>query len=619
MILVERGDATPAQVADALAEQREHGGRIGELLLERGVEGERLARALAAQLRIEHAAPPLRPQQAAVRLVDRGTATRLRVVPLDVRGRVLRVATADPLDLDALAQLRFVAGRRVEAAAASAAAVDAGLLAAYGAGAVEELLDRLEPASGAANGAANGGAPADGADEIGALRRASEAAPIVALVDLLLERAVTGRASDLHIEPNADRLRVRARVDGVLRELVDLPARIGAGVVSRIKIMAGLDIATKRLPQDGRFAATAGGQDLSLRVSTLPAADGEKVVVRLLRQSGEGRSLDQLGLSRRDGRALRALLARGHGAILVTGPTGGGKTTTLYAALAALDRDQRNITTLEDPVEYRLRGVTQVPVQARGGTDFAGGLRAVLRQDPDIIMVGEMRDRATVEVGFAAALTGHLVLSTLHTNDAASAVTRLIEMGAAPYLIASALIGVVAQRLVRRLCSHCRAPALLPDAELDRRGLPRAGRFARPVGCERCDGTGYNGRIGVFEVLLVDERIRSLILERASVERVRAAARRGGMRLLGDAAAMRAGRGETSVAEVVPLLPPRGARRACAGCGAALRRAYLVCPMCGRAAQRRCGCGQRLRRDWSHCPRCGQSASRSSISCSTPS
>ncbi len=438
-ILVESGAASQAQLAAALAEQRRTRERIGEIMTRHGVSAERIAAALALQLRLEHAQAPLRPEPGAVRLIERDVAERLRVVPLAARDRTLRVATADPLDLDALDDLRFRTGRRIEPVVASPGSIADGIRAGYGGGEVAALLERI--GDGATVEALEVGESSD-------VEPASESAPVVALVDLLLTRAVAARASDLHIEPGDGALRVRARVDGSLRELLELPARLGAAVVSRIKIMAGLDIATKRLPQDGRCAVRTSGEDISLRISTLPAVSGEKVVLRLLRQDTEGRSLDEVGLSAHDRARLDSLLRHAHGAILVTGPTGSGKTTTLYAALAALDRERRNVVTLEDPVEYRLPGVTQVPVEGRGRVDFAGALRAVLRQDPDVIMVGEMRDRATAEVALAAALTGHLVLSTLHTNDAASAVTRLLELGAPPYLIAGALIGVVAQRLV---------------------------------------------------------------------------------------------------------------------------------------------------------------------------
>ncbi len=588
------------EVADALAEQRKTRERLGDILVRRGISAERVARALAIQLRLEHAPAPLVPDPGAARLLDRGVAARLRVVPLEVRDRTLRLAMADPLDLEAVDDVRFRTGRRVEALVASTAAVDAGIAAAYDGGEIQALLARL-----------SAGEDADPApDELGTLRRATEAAPIVAVVDMLLQRATSAGASDLHIEPAEGGLRVRARIDGLLRELLTLPAHLGAAVASRIKVMAGLDIATKRLPQDGRCSVRAGGEEITLRVSTLPSATGEKVVLRLLRQSAHARTLRDVGLGPRDRAALEALLERPQGAILVTGPTGSGKTTSLYSALASLDRERKNLVTLEDPVEYRISGVTQVPVRPRGGVDFAGALRAVLRQDPDVIMVGEMRDRETVEVGLAAALTGHLVLSTLHTSDAATAVTRLLDLGAPPYLIAGALIGVVAQRLVRRLCPACRVLEIR-----DGEGGWRAGS-----GCERCDG-GWSGRIGVFEVLRVDEPVRAHILQRSGADAVRRTARRAGMRLLSEDALSKVRRGWTTAEEIRPILAAAaspGLR--CPGCGRRRRGWYLACPSCGRSFARRCQCGQRLQRNWIRCPRCGESegepkeAARGSVS-----
>ena len=372
-------------------------------------------------------------------------------------------------------------------------------------------------------------------------------------MDGLLERAAALRASDLHVEPAGGGLKVRARVDGVLRELAEVGEH-AAAVVSRIKIMAGLDIAVKRRPQDGRAAVRAAGRPLALRVSTLPAQGGEKVVIRLLEAGGAPPRLEELGLGPTDRARFERLLGRGHGVILVTGPTGSGKTTTLYAALGALDRARRNVVTLEDPVEYRLEGVTQVQVHPRAGLTFAAGLRAILRQDPDVIMVGELRDRETVEVGMAAALTGHLVLSTLHTNDAAGAVARLVEMGAPPYLVASGLIAVLAQRLARRLCPACRTagpPGPEALAELGPRVPPR---LYAPAGCSRCDRAGYRGRVGIFELLVVDGRIRELVLRRAGADALRAAARAAGMTTLGEDAREKLRAGLTSFEEVRPLL-----------------------------------------------------------------
>jgi type II secretory ATPase GspE/PulE/Tfp pilus assembly ATPase PilB-like protein len=693
-----------AELAAALAEQRRSRERIGEVLVRRGLDPEQVAQALAVQLRLPYAGPPLLPEPEALRMVDRVLALRHRLVPLRLVERGVRVALADPLDLAVLDDLRFQIGRRVEPVVATRRSIDAALSAAYDLTTVQALLRRLPDREGGADGpgggagvsgrgdeGVGGGGRADGAgsggggggvggvdsagvvgmaggsagvagrgvgrgegssgevvvgvpgveaEEVRRLRRASEAPPVVALVELILQRAVALRASDIHIEPVVGRLRVRARVDGVLREILELPEQTSAGIASRLKILAGMDIAVKRRPQDGRTAVWVEGRELALRVSTLPAQDGEKVVLRILDPENAGRRLDELGFDPVTLARFGALLGRGHGVLLVTGPTGSGKTTTLYGALAALDRERRNILTLEDPVEYRLPGLTQVQVHRRAGLSFAAAMRSVLRQDPDVIMVGELRDKETVETAMAAALTGHLVLSTLHTNDAPGAVTRLTEMGAPHYLIASGLIGVLAQRLVRRLCMHCREPRAPTPEELagiqqsmrdesarmpismpeGLAGVPprekegtaeappplRSATFYESRGCARCDGTGYRGRVGVYELLTVDTTVRELIMKRASTDAIRDAARAGGMRTLGEDAREKVRAGVTTAEEVRPFVALLEEEApTCAGCGTGVRGDFAACPGCGRILRAGCGCGRWFEEGWEYCVGCG--------------
>lgn len=630
-ILIDDGATTADRVEAALAEQRETRQRLGTILVRAGLDPEAVARALARQLRLDYAPAPLVPETEAVALLPQEHALRFRVVPLGLAGRILRLAMADPLDSSAIDDLQFRTGRRVEPVVATDGAIERGLVAAYGQEAVRHVLRRLKGGSadagevgGAAIGAgdpgsddldggggervAGNGAPSAGAgEESDVLRQASEAPPIIALVSLFLDRAVTTGASDVHVEPWRDRLVVRARVDGVLRVILEVPRSASAAVISRLKIMAGLDIAIKRAPQDGRSAIRVGDTRVGVRVSTLPSQDGEKVVLRLLDPRTTVRSLKGIGIEEDLRGELESTLRREHGLFLVTGPTGSGKTTTLYAALQSRDREGRNIVTLEDPVEYRVEGVTQVQVQPRAGLTFASALRAVLRQDPDVVMVGEMRDRDTVEVGLAAALTGHLVLATLHTNDAASAISRLVEMGAARYLVAGGLAGVLAQRLVRRLCSECRTAVPVTGDALHDLGLPTPTHLPAAVGCGQCAGTGYRGRVGIFELLRVDAAIRELILANAPVDHLREAAAAAGMVPLPIDAWRKVEAGLTTLDEVRPLLALLADEaRVCPACGGRVARDHPFCPHCGGEVARRCGCGERAPGHWRFCGACGE-------------
>ena len=606
-VLVEAGAVGGAELDAALAEQRATGERLGAVLIRRGLDPERVARALASQLRLDYVAPPLRLDEAALGIVGPDFARTRGVLPLGADERRLRVAVADPLDGGLLDALRFRSGRRVDVAVTTRNAIEAAF-AAQAARNVEAILTRLPRPRG--TGPAEDSRPID----VTALRRALEAAPIVALVDHVLEQAVEAGASDVHVEPAGERLGVRIRVDGLLRELLELPPHAGAALASRLKVMAALDISVKRRPQDGRAAVRLGAREYSLRVSTLPSVTGEKVVVRILDPANAERSLGELGMGDDGARAFRSLLDQAHGVILVTGPTGSGKTTTLYAALRRLDRAARNIVTLEDPVEYRLSGLTQVQVHRRAGLGFAVALRSVLRQDPDVIMVGELRDRETAETAMAAALTGHLVLSTLHTNDAPSAVTRLVDMGAPPWLVSAGLIGVLAQRLARRLCPHCASTRPAEPAELAGLGLPQVEtRVPRAHGCSRCNGSGYAGRIGVFELMSVDGQIRERITGKPGADGIREAAIAAGMVPLARDAWEKVRAGETTIEEVRPLLRLL-AREAplCPRCGAPGRAAFRACPACGFGLRAACSCGAGLDPGWKWCARCGSPVAQSS-------
>ncbi len=379
----------------------------------------------------------------------------------------------------------------------------------------------------------------------------AEEAPIIRLLNALLQQAVKERASDIHIEPYEKELEVRFRVDGVLRRVLTPPKLIQDALLSRVKIMASLDIAEKRLPQDGRIRLLIAGRDIDVRVSVVPTIYGERAVLRMLDRMSGLIGLQEIGLSAADEQTLGGLLKRSHGILLVTGPTGSGKTTTLYASLNLIHSEQSNIITIEDPVEYQLRGIGQIHVNPKIGLTFASGLRSILRQDPDVIMVGEIRDRDTAEIAIQASLTGHLVLSTLHTNDAASAVTRLIDMGVEPFLVASSLMGVLAQRLVRRLCPECATPYAPSPTEAAYFGPNPPARLMRAVGCDKCGQTGYMGREGIFELLVVGPEIIRHITDRTDASTLRAEALRLGMHSLREQGFMKAAAGVTTLEEVL--------------------------------------------------------------------
>ncbi|MCW5893629.1 MAG: Flp pilus assembly complex ATPase component TadA [bacterium] len=447
-------------------------------------------------------------------------ARRHLVLPLADEPDAVRVAIADPGSaLAALDDLRFVFGRpvRIQRMAADAlrAAIDRAYDDAAGAAASDAALgERLE-------------LPEAPLEDVPDLLEAGDDAPAIRFVNAVLCEAVRAGASDVHVEPSERRVGVRFRIDGVLHDVVEAPLALHGAVVARTKIMAGLDIAERRLPQDGRIAVRVGGRDVDVRVSVVPTTGGERLVLRLLDRASIRRDLGALGLGAAALAGFETLLARSHGFVLVTGPTGSGKTTTLYAALARLAAGTRNVLTIEDPVEYRLAGIGQMEVRPRIGLDFAAGLRAILRQDPDVILVGEIRDRETMEIAIRAALTGHLVLATLHTSDAAGALTRLLDMGAEPYLVASAVTGVLAQRLVRVRCADC-----------DGRG------------CGGCRGTGYRGRTGLYELLLPDDGLRARLLERADTATLRRHAGAAGLRTLDDDGRDKIAAGVTTAAEV---------------------------------------------------------------------
>ncbi len=608
-VLIEQGLLTEEQLQGALKSQQEpppgqSRKRLGQVVTDLGLATERdVARALAEALGlplVDLGRTVVVPEH--VRLLPRAVAERSGIMVLERQGNRVTVATADPTNVVALDDVKLYTG-----------ASELVVVVATN----SQVRDHLTRAwslseDSAEMGTLFEGLSDDGPDEAASLQAdAVEAAPIVRLVDVLLADAVRARASDVHVEPQAGDLRIRYRVDGLLRDVMTVPRNATASAVSRIKIVSGLDIAERRRPQDGRAKLSVDGMVVEARVSTLPTLHGEKVVIRLLPRAENVPLLTHTGLTPPQLELVGSALTQSQGLVLITGPTGSGKTNTLYAAIQQVSTPDRNIVTLEDPVEVQVAGITQVQVHERSGLTFARGLRSILRQDPDIVLVGEVRDQETAELALQASLTGHLVLTTLHTNDAISAITRLVDMGVEPFLVASSLSLVIAQRLVRKPCASClhdyvpapRTLALLGLQEFDLAGAtPKRGR-----GCADCGGTGYRGRTGIFEVLPVTGALRKVLLSTPTEAAIAAAARANGMTTLRASALAAAHRGETTYEEVLrathvdAVSGPR-----CPTCARALADDMICCPWDGALLARgNCTtCERPLDAEWSTCPWC---------------
>jgi len=549
-LLRERGLVTDEQLARAAADQRP-GERLDHALVRLGVlrSGEVLA-AIGEQFALPVVdLSTITVDEELLRTIPPKLVFKQRCVPIGRFNGALRVATSDPFEMAALDELRLLTGLPVELALADERDIAKFIRAHYGVAG-----DTLEALSADLGGAIDAIVPGE-SDEV---EQAQEASVIKLVNDLLLE-AVRERATDVHIEPYEHALAIRYRIDGVLSQagVPTTVSRFRNAIVSRLKIMANLNIAEKRKPQDGRITLRTRGEELDLRVSIIPMLHGEGVVLRILSKSAVLIGLDELGMPESIRNRWDGLIGRPHGILLVTGPTGSGKSTTLYASLRRIVSDEVKAITVEDPVEYHVDGVNQIQVNSQVGLSFSAGLRAILRHDPDIIMIGEIRDRETAEAAVQASLTGHLVFSTLHTNDAAGATTRLLDMGVEPFLVSSSVEGIMAQRLLRRLCVHCRrshAPAAheLPPGF----ALPPGVTLFEPTGCRECRGTGFRGRVGVYELLKLTERTRDLVMNRANASRIAAAAIEDGeLTLLRSAAFEKAASGITSIAEAVRVTP----------------------------------------------------------------
>ena len=556
-LLLARGRVSAEDIRKVRLLQQERGERLERLLLDLGFISEDDLISLLS----EHLGIPLvgRKEFPAVAVtlpsVNIQFLRHAKILPLEIQDGTLTVAMADPSDLDSMHGLQVATGLHVRPFLAREKEIIAAL----------EGYDEAPSASVETDG--NLEYLATDEEDVNHLRDLASEAPVIRLVNLLINRAVEQRASDIHIEPFENELKVRYRIDGVLHDIEQPPRRQQAAIVSRVKIMAKLNIAERRLPQDGRIKLRTMGKEIDLRVSTLPTLYGESVVLRILDRSSIVLDLEQLGFPADTLHEFEKLIVRPYGMILVTGPTGSGKTTTLYGALEKINSPDKKIITIEDPVEYQVSGVNQIHVKPQIGLTFANGLRSIVRQDPDVIMVGEIRDPETAEIAVQAALTGHLVFSTLHTNDAAGAVSRLLEMGVEDYLLASSLLGVLAQRLVRNVCVRCRVAVPADEALLGAgdvtsataarfastagRGATASGSVYRATGCEECSGTGYRGRSGIYELLLMNEGVREQILKHASADAIKATATARGMRTLRDDGWLKVREGTTTVAEVL--------------------------------------------------------------------
>jgi type IV pilus assembly protein PilB len=536
-VVVDLGFADRLTVEDAVAVARAQGRPTGLVLVERGVlRHDQLARVVAERFGLDYVDLSVFDlDMGAVSLLSAENAKRYQAVPVGFgEDGSLLLAMANPTNVLTIDDIAMMTGRRVRAAAASVE--DLNLLLTRLAQMDESIEDIVEE---------------EVEDEADSLQvdQADSDAPIIKLVQSIVAQAIQLGASDIHVNPEEGDTRVLFRVDGVLAPAATVKRRMAVGVVSRIKVMADLDISEKRVPQDGRFGLTVDGRRVDIRVVTLPLVNGEGVVLRILDRGVKVDGLEALGMQPAELDRFTSAVTRPNGAVLVTGPTGSGKSTTLYAALHVLNDGERSIITIEDPVEQRIAGIKQMQIAPKAGVTFEVGLRSILRADPDVIMVGEVRDRQTARIAVEAALTGHMVLSTLHTRDAPSALGRLIDMGVEPFLVSSSVDCIVAQRLVRMLCTHCKRPLKVSKTVLAKHGLAGAEPY-EAVGCSRCGGSGYRGRVGVYEVMTVTERIRALILERSSVDEMVDVAIEEGMRRLRDDGLEKVREGLTSIAEV---------------------------------------------------------------------
>lgn len=613
--LMENGLLDHQDLKRALDEQRRSGKKLGEVLVDlRMVSESLLVQTLATQLgyqAIELETTPIDPE--VIMLIPEHLARKHHVIPVKFEGRCLTVAMADPLDYECIRDLSFYSGYGILPVLAARKEILQAIDSQYRQFKADHSVDDIVKES---------AKDFDDSmiqvipeirtdrDEVRSAEEKSRMAPIIRLANLIVTKAIKYEASDIHIEPGPRECRVRYRIDGLLQEEMRLPRWVQGALVSRIKVLANLDIAERRQPQDGAVRVKADQREIDLRVSILPAQHGEKVVIRILDQSKVLITLETLGFSAEELALIHRLVKFRKGIILVTGPTGSGKTTTLYAMINRLKSETINLMTVEDPIEYTIEGVNQVQVNPEIGLTFAKCLRAILRQDPNVILIGEIRDAETAEIAFRAAMTGHLVLSTLHTNDAPSTISRLIDIGIPRYLVASQLIGIIAQRLVRRLCPKCKEPIKIPEEDLIFLKIPvqtvEGATLFRPAGCVHCHKTGYHGRAGILEILELIPPLREMVTAGATEQEIRSAALAMGMVGLRGAGLQRVKEGITDLTELARVIEVEEQLQTfCQKCAKPITIDFLACPHCATVVNHRCRfCGKSLQPDWIICPYC---------------
>ena len=608
-LLVDAGLISADQLDKALANQKVNKKRIGEIIVDLKMASEMdIVQTISFELGVDSldlskaVVDPM-----AIQLISEKLARKFNLLPISVDGKVLTVAMLDPLDFEALDDIRFATGYKVKPVATTRTELLHAIDIHYSAS--DSITEILVKDLSKEKTEVEVVVEKEGSD-VATLRKESETPPVIRMVNLMISDAVKSRASDLHMEPQERRLLIRNRVDGLLNNVMELPKWIQGSIVSRVKIMARMDIAEKRIPQDGRVKLRVDGKEIDLRISVLPTQYGEKVVMRLLDTKAAALPLSELGFTTEELKKISVLISKTQGVILITGPTGSGKSSTLYGIITQLKSEHVNIVTLEDPIEFEIEGVSQVMIDERVGLTFASGLRSILRQDPNVVMVGEMRDRETAEIAMQASLTGHVVLSTLHTNDSVASIVRLINLGIQPYLIASSINGVIAQRLVRVICPHCKEQYVPSTEDLlnirmkDTETTPF--KVYRGKGCDYCKNSGYRGRTGIYEVFPMSARIKEMIASKASEGEIRQTAVAEGMKTLGENALEKVGMGITTLEEIRRVVFMEGeSASVCSSCGKVVNADFKVCAYCGHSIESLCPkCSRPRSTEWIVCPYC---------------